>query len=168
VTDAREDHRTPAKHTFVEPEIYYARLASAYVTAGALITDPDGRVLLVDPNYRDHWLLPGGAADDNESPEAACAREVKEELGLNLPVGPLLVVGWRPARGERPRPTVSFLFDGGTLDHAERIRLQAEELDAYGFFEPGEAAARLGPGGLRLPAALRARDTKVPVFQSQA
>jgi 8-oxo-dGTP diphosphatase len=153
VTDASED-RHPTSSTFVAPEIYYARLAAAYVTAAAVITDPDGRVLLVDPNYRDHWLLPGGAADDNEPPEAACARELKEELGLDLTVGPLLVVGWTAAYGDRLRPTVSFVFDGGTLD-------------AYGFFAPGDAVARLGPGAHRLPAALRARTTKVPVFQSR-
>lgn len=166
MTDPQEDHGPPAQPAFVDPEVHYARRASAYVTACALITDPDGRVLLVDPNYRDHWLLPGGAAEDNEPPEAACAREVKEELGLDRPTGPLLVIGWRPARDERPRPTVTFLFDGGTLDHPGRIRLQEEELDAYGFFEPGEAAVRLGPAGARVAAALRARETKVPVFQS--
>jgi 8-oxo-dGTP diphosphatase len=166
VTDASED-RHPTSSTFVAPEIYYARLAAAYVTAAAVITDPDGRVLLVDPNYRDHWLLPGGAADDNEPPEAACARELKEELGLDLTVGPLLVVGWTAAYGDRLRPTVSFVFDGGTLDPGERIRIQEEELDAYGFFAPGDAVARLGPGAHRLPAALRARTTKVPVFQSR-
>lgn len=166
MTDASEDDRRRATSTFVEPEIYYARLATAYVTAGGLITDTAGRVLLVDPNYRDHWLLPGGAADDNEPPEAACARELKEELGLDLPVGPLLVIAWRPAYGDRPRPTVSFVFDGGTLESPERIRIQEDELDGHGFFEPGEAVERLGPGGRRLTAALRARETRVPVFQS--
>ena len=164
MTDASE-RRPKTTHTFVEPEIYYARLAAAYVTAGALITDRLGRVLLVDPNYRDHWLLPGGAAEDNEPPEAACAREVKEELGLDLPLGPLLVVGWAPARGERLRPTVSFLFDGGTLDHPERIRLQEDELDGHAFFPPEEAAARLGVAGPRLPAALRARAAKTVLYQ---
>lgn len=168
MTDASEDERQQVTSTFVAPEIYYARLAAAYVTASAVITDPAGRVLLVAPNYRDHWLLPGGAADDNEPPEAACARELEEELGLDLPVGPLLVVGWTSARGERPRPTVSFVFDGGAIEHPERIRIQEAELDSHGFFEPGEAVTLLGPGGHRLPAALRARETKVPVFQSQA
>lgn len=170
MTDVSKDESDGPRtaSTFIPPEIYYARLASAYVTAGAVITDPEGRVLLVDPNYRDHWLLPGGTADENESPVAACAREVKEELGLDLPVGPLLFVGWRPAFGERPRPTVSFVFDGGTFDHPERIRLQEEELDDHRFFVPGEAVTRLGPGGGRLAAALRARETGVPEFQSRA
>jgi 8-oxo-dGTP diphosphatase len=161
------DSTSADRPTFVAPDIYYAGLAAAFVAAGALITDPAGRVLLVKPNYGDHWLFPGGTADDNESPEATCAREVKEEIGLALRVGPLLVVAWRQARAERPRPTVSFVFDGGTLERPERIRLQEDELDDHGFFEPDEAIARLGPFAARLPAALQARATKIPVYLPQ-
>lgn len=163
VTDdaTRPDGRSTS---FVEPEIYFARLAAAYVTAGALITDSEGRVLVVKPNYRDHWLFPGGAADHNEAPEDACARELREELGLDLPVGPLLVVAWAPLRGDRVRPTVGFVFDAGVLDRPERIRLQEDELDDHAFLEPGEAAGRLGPAGELLAPALRARETKVPVY----
>jgi len=153
---------------YVAPEIYYAGLAAAYVTAGAVISDPAGNVLLVKPNYRDHWLLPGGTADENEPPEAACARELREELGLDLPVGPLLLVGWAPARAERPRPIVGFVFDGGTLEDPGRIRLQEDELDDHGLFPPGEAVVRLGPLGHRLPPALRARETGIPHYLSEA
>jgi 8-oxo-dGTP pyrophosphatase MutT (NUDIX family) len=161
------DSTSADRPTFVAPDIYYAGLAAAFVAAGALITDPAGRVLLVKPNYGDHWLFPGGTADDNESPEATCAREVKEEIGLAMLVGPLLVVAWRQARAERPRPTVSFVFDGGTLESPERIRLQEDELDDHGFFEPEQAIARLGPFAARLPAALQARATKIPVYLPQ-
>ncbi|GAB2860484.1 NUDIX hydrolase [Actinoallomurus bryophytorum] len=169
MTDDADDLRPGAvRSTFVEPEIYYAGLAAAYVTAGALITDPAGRVLLVKPNYRDHWLLPGGAADDNEAPEAACARELEEEIGLALDVGPLLVVAWQPARAERFRPTVSFVFDAGILAGPERIRLQEDELDDHGFFAPEQAAARLGPIAARIPAALHARETRTPVYLPHA
>jgi 8-oxo-dGTP diphosphatase len=170
IDDADDVSNRPGagRSAFVEPEIYYAGLAAAYVTGGALITDPAGRVLLVKPNYRDHWLLPGGTADDNEPPEAACARELKEEIGLALHVGQLLVVDWQPARAERPRPTVSFVFDAGILDGPERIRLQEDELDDHGFFEPGQATALMGPAAARIPAALRARATKTPVYLPQA
>jgi 8-oxo-dGTP diphosphatase len=160
--DAGRARRT----TFVAPEIYYAGLAAAYVTAGALITDPAGRVLLVKPHYRDHWLLPGGTAEDNERPEVACARELEEEIGRTGPVGPLLVVAWSPARAERPRPMVKFVFDGGVLDRPDRIRLQEDELDAHAFFEAGDAVSRLGLGAAALPVAIRARETRIPVYLS--
>jgi len=29
---------------------------------------------------KDHWSIPGGAVDDNESPKQACAREIKDEV----------------------------------------------------------------------------------------
>ncbi|MFF0861387.1 NUDIX domain-containing protein [Nonomuraea sp. NPDC003560] len=66
------------------------------MATGALITDPQGRILLVKPNYRPHWLIPGGMADDGEPPESACARELDEELGLRASIGRLLVADWAP------------------------------------------------------------------------
>ena len=30
------------------------------------------------------WNFPGGSADDNETPERACIREVKEETGFDI------------------------------------------------------------------------------------
>ena len=44
---------------FLEPGAWFASLPTVYVAAGALITDPGGQVLLVKPNYRDHWAMPG-------------------------------------------------------------------------------------------------------------
>src|SRR5579859_4304334 len=102
-----------------------------FAAAAALFTDPAGRVLLVKPNYRDHWSLAGGILDDGEAPHAGCRREVAEELGLDIEPGPLLVVGWSAPDGIRPRPIVHFVFDGGVLANDTPIRLQAAELDDY-------------------------------------
>ncbi|WP_169813104.1 NUDIX domain-containing protein [Nocardia jejuensis] len=64
--------------------------------AGLLFVDELGRVLLVEPTYKDHWELPGGVVEGGESPGAAAVREVREELGLDVPLGQLLVVDWVP------------------------------------------------------------------------
>lgn len=153
------------QRAFVEPEIYYAQLAAVHVATGALITDMGGRVLLVKPFYRPHWLLPGGMADDSEPPEVACARELDEELGLGVEVGRLLVVDWAPPSGHRRRPILYLLFDGGVLDGLG-IRLQHAELDDARFFEPDEAAARLAVGvSARVPAALAARERGITVYR---
>lgn len=140
------------------PEVWYAKLAAFHAAAAVLITDPAGQVLLVKPNYRDHWAIPGGYVDAGEAPHEAARREVGEELGLDLEVGALLVVDWAPAAGARPRAMVNFLFDGGTLDDPGRIKLRVEELDGFEFCDSDTAQERL-PAAVapRVPAALAAR-----------
>jgi ADP-ribose pyrophosphatase YjhB (NUDIX family) len=53
--------------------------------AAAFIFDDDGRLLVVKENYdRFRWSLPGGALEDDETPEEACARETLEETGVEI------------------------------------------------------------------------------------
>jgi 8-oxo-dGTP diphosphatase len=126
--------------------------------AGALILDEAGRVLLVEPNYKDHWEIPGGIIEVGETPSQGCAREIAEELGLTREPGRLLVVDWapHPELGDR----VLFVFDGGVLIKPDiaAIRLQPEELDSYEFLEPADALDRLIPRlRRRVSAALQAK-----------
>ncbi|MBT0768408.1 NUDIX hydrolase [Kineosporia sp. J2-2] len=104
--------------------------------AGVLLTDPEQRVLLVEPVYQDTWLLPGGIVEAGESPRAGAFREVHEELGLRMEPGRLLVVDWgskRPDGGD----SLNWLFAGSPVAEAE-IRLQAEELRAWAWCTPAE------------------------------
>ena len=143
--------------TFTDTQTWYAGLATMYGAAGALITRRNG-ILLVKPNYRDHWSVPGGVLEHGEPPHAGCAREVAEEVGLTITAGPLLVVDWLPPDRERPRPFVHFIFDGGEIEPDAGIRLQAEELDDYRFVAPGDLSAYVPPFlRARYSAALAAR-----------
>ncbi|MFC4591612.1 NUDIX domain-containing protein [Sphaerisporangium corydalis] len=130
---------------WISPDDFYEKINKTVAAAGALITDPAGRVLLVKPNYRDHWGWPGGHVDEGETPERACAREVTEELGLRLRVGRLLGVHWVPPFPDRPLPLVHFLFDCGTVPGAGDIVLQEEELDECGFFDEDQARDLMPP-----------------------
>ncbi|MFJ2867697.1 NUDIX domain-containing protein [Kitasatospora sp. NPDC087314] len=116
------------------------------MAAGALIRDRLGRVLLVKPTYHaDRWLMAGGGMDrDGLSPRQTLAREVREELGLDLPVGRLLVVDWIPEEGRIFEETI-YVFDCGVLDEDAQaaVRLPADELAGFGFFEVDEACNRL-------------------------
>jgi 8-oxo-dGTP diphosphatase len=150
----------PPTVSFTDEATWYASLATMYGTAAALITSASGDLLLVKPNYRDHWSLPGGILEDGEPPHVGCAREVREEIGLSVPVGPLLAVDWAAPEGVRPRPIVTFLFDGGVLADPTAIVLQESELDEWRFVPPSDVAAFLPPFmALRVTAGLRARDS---------
>jgi 8-oxo-dGTP diphosphatase len=120
---------------------YYASLATKRMGAGLVCRDAADRILLVQPTYKPTWEIPGGAVEADESPAAAVVREVREELGISLPVGPLLVVDWIPAQHPKTEGLM-FLFDGGVLDEAvsQRLFLAAEELSDWAFV----AADRLG------------------------
>jgi 8-oxo-dGTP diphosphatase len=150
---------------FLEPAAWFAQLARVVASAGALITDPAGRALVVKPNYRPGWSLPGGVCEHGEPPHLGCAREVLEETGLAIVPGRLLVVHWLPPEAERTDPNISFIFDGGTVDDPAAIRLQREELDDFAFIDPGESARYLRPEiAARIPAAVAARTGSGPSY----
>lgn len=55
--------------------------------AGAVITDGDGRVLLIRRRVpRRQWEIPGGKLERGETPPAAAVRELWEELGVRIRV----------------------------------------------------------------------------------
>jgi 8-oxo-dGTP diphosphatase len=116
------------------------------VSADALLRDSAGRILLVDPRYKPDWDTPGGMAEANEPPHLALQRELREELGLDLHVGPLLVVDWVPPHGPWD-DLLAFVFDGGGLDDEQisRIKFRDDELAAYAFCTGEQARQRLRP-----------------------
>jgi 8-oxo-dGTP diphosphatase len=144
---------------------WYDTLPTMFGAAGALFTNPAGQILLVKPNYRDHWSVPGGILEHGEPPHAGCQREVEEEIGIRIVPGELLVVDWVPPDGVRPRPIVHFIFNGGELADGAPIRLQAEELDDYRFVDVGELAGYL-PGYMvtRMTAAVAGRARGAAVY----
>jgi mutator protein MutT len=65
------------------------------VGVGAVVFDRTGRVLLVKRTHdplRGEWSLPGGGVELGEALEAAVAREIREETGLAVDVGPVVEV----------------------------------------------------------------------------
>jgi ADP-ribose pyrophosphatase YjhB (NUDIX family) len=117
---------------------------------GAIMTDPDGRLLLIrrghDPGAG-LWSVPGGRVERGETDAEAVIREISEETGLLVRPGGLIGSVERP--GTDPG-TVYAIRDyaaeviGGTLaagDDADDARwVTREELDDLPL-TPGLAAA---------------------------
>ena len=59
------------------------------VAAGALVRDAAGRVLLIDSPWRG-WEFPGGQVEQGEDILSALKREVFEETGVDITVGPMV------------------------------------------------------------------------------
>jgi len=150
---------------FTDADTWFASLPGVVVAAGALIVDRRDRVLLVKPNYRAMWSIPGGICEFGEPPQIGCHREVAEEVGLDVAVGCLLAVDWSQPYGVDARPIMHLIFDGGRVDGGDGIVLQEAELDDYRFTAADELPAYLPSGGLaRVTAALRASTSATTEF----
>ena len=99
-----------------------------------LVRDGEGRVLLCQLTYKQDWDLPGGVVEVGESPQLAVAREVEEELALDIPAGRLLLTDWLPPWGGWD-DALCLVFDGGTHDAAilESVVEQPREIRSAEF-----------------------------------
>ena len=82
------------------------------VGVGAVVLDA-GRVLLVKRGHaplKGHWSLPGGRVETGETLEQAVAREVLEETGMTIEVGPIVEVLDRISRDIEGRVEHHFVL----------------------------------------------------------
>lgn len=86
--------------------------AHPIVGVGAVVFD-GGRVLLVRRAHaplKGEWNLPGGAVELGETLESALVREVTEETGLDISVGPVVEVLDRVQRAPDGRVEYHFVI----------------------------------------------------------
>jgi len=126
-------------------------------SAGALIFDREGRLLILKPTYKTGWTIPGGVMEaDGETPWEACRREVREECGIEMTGARLACMDFR-----RPKPGraggIRFLFDCGPVGEADLagIVVQPEEVSEYRLAALPDALSLLrGPIRRRVRAAI--------------
>jgi 8-oxo-dGTP pyrophosphatase MutT (NUDIX family) len=127
--------------------------------AHLLCTDDTGRVCVLQTSFKADFELPGGILEPFETPAEGVRREVVEELGVEVPIGRLLVVDWlAPHLGWED--AVELVFDGGVLDALAVSALvpDGREILAAHWLEPSAAAATMAPFARgRLLGALAAR-----------
>jgi 8-oxo-dGTP diphosphatase len=133
------------------------------VSAGALIFDRKGRVLLLKPTYKSGWTIPGGVMEaDGETPWQACQREVREECGLALTTARLACMDFRFPR-EGNAGGIRYLFDCGALADSvlDTVVLQAEEISEHRLVPLAEAFSLLRKPIRRRVKAVRKRNGDV-------
>ena len=101
-----------------------------YVGVGAVIVE-GGKVLIVKRRFEPlagQWSLPGGAVEVGETLEQSIAREMLEETGLEVEVGPVIEVFDRITRDDAGQVRYHFvLVDylcwpvGGSLQPASDV-----------------------------------------------
>jgi len=137
-----------------------ADLPAIPVSAGALIWDRAGRLLILKPTYKSGWTIPGGVMEaDGETPWEACQREVAEECGLQAGAGRLACMDFRRPRPGKPGG-IRYLFDCGAFSDADLagIVVQPEEISEYRLAELSTALTLLRkPIRRRVRAAARGR-----------
>lgn len=126
-------------------------------SAGSLIRDAAGNILILKPSYKKSWTIPGGQIEpDDESPWDACRRETLEECGLRIEKARLACVDFLLAKPSRPGG-IRFLFDCGTFtdEQLAEIAIDGVEILEHRLADPEEAATLLSkPLRRRVRAAL--------------
>lgn len=101
------------------------------VVVGCLVRNEGGKILLIR-HHRRGWEIPQGRVEEGESLIAALHREVREETGVAVELGPLAAV-WSKLS---PPPALIFTFlaryTGGDLT-------TSEETPELGWFSSDEA-----------------------------
>jgi 8-oxo-dGTP diphosphatase len=146
----------------VTPAEVSARAAAAPpripASAGALVWDRKGRLLILKPTYKSGWTIPGGVVEaDGETPWEACRRETRQECGLDLHSGRLVCVDFLRPRPGRPGG-MRFRFGCGVLGESAfaGIVMQEEEISEYQLALVDRALWMLsGPVRRRVAAAVK-------------
>jgi len=118
--------------------------------AHVLMRDVRDRVLLCETQFKKDWELPGGIVEPLEPPRLGAAREVAEELGIELEIGRLLVVDWMPPYLGWD-DAIEMIFDGGMVAENDLAfwSLQPTEIKAVALVDLPTASELLTPLAFR-------------------
>lgn len=114
------------------------------VTAGAVVTDARGRVLLLKHRFRPGagWGMPGGFVERGEQPQEALRRELREEIGLEVEQLKLFIV-----RTFKKPKQVEIVFCCQAAGDPERLSF---EIQQAAWFLPDEFPEELPQDQLEL------------------
>lgn len=133
-----------------EVQRYLAERVARPSSAGVIIENTQGEALVLKANYKTYWSLPGGWAEDTQTPLQAALRELVEETGI-VRTGEQLEFVRIIARESNIMQTYQFIFRS-TISYAqnEAIVLQQDEIDEYRFVAKDTVLASVQDYGLAI------------------
>jgi nucleoside triphosphatase len=109
-------------------------------TVGALIVNKQGKILLTKSHkWFDKYTLPGGHIEVGETMKEAVAREVNEEVGLDVEVAEMLLMQEAIFAGEFWKRKHFIFFDFLCKSKDQQVKLDGRELQEYVWEYPGAA-----------------------------
>ncbi len=110
----------------------------------AIVRNTQHAILIVEPTYRQDWLLPGGVIEVDESPVEACEREILEELGITLHISDMLCIEYQSQHSNKTE-SLQFIANGGIIDDQpiSAITIREQELQSYEFASERVAQEKL-------------------------
>ena len=115
-------------HRIMCPHCGYGAYYNPKPVAAAIPETPDGRVVLLKRGFepgKGKWTFPGGFVDLGESVEQAAAREVMEELEIEVELGPVLGVY------SRANDRVILIVFRATTLHEPKTTPEAVEVQGF-------------------------------------
>lgn len=106
-----------------------------------VVKSSDGRVLVVKPNYKPTWQLPGGVVEAGESPLSAAKRELHEETSIVCNENDLKFIDLAFRADEDVLLLLYELLP--TQDSEQKITVQDAELETYEWIAPQDVPTRL-------------------------
>ncbi|HEY0322743.1 MAG TPA: NUDIX hydrolase [Pyrinomonadaceae bacterium] len=107
------------------------------VTAGAVVVNEEGHVLLLNHVFRpgSGWGIPGGFLEKGEQPDEAIRRELREETGLELSSAEMVFI-----RTHRKPSRIEIIYR--CRAHGE-VKLEGYEIKSGHWFPPDQLPSDL-------------------------
>ena len=99
--------------------------------AGNLIVQ-DGKILLLYREDEEHWEVPGGKVEEDESPTEAAVREAEEEIGVEVELEKPFYTG------EFQKDSEIFLWNGYIASMNGEPEIVEEKFSKLKWFEGSE------------------------------
>jgi 8-oxo-dGTP diphosphatase len=114
--------------------------APDFVVSAVVIRDDLGRVLVVRKRGTSRFMLPGGKIESGETPSQAAARELREEVGAELDLDALVLLGeWTAPAANEP----DHLVHGHIFEHPYVPRLSVRaEIEELLWLHPSDMGHR--------------------------